>query len=266
MSKLIDIASAEIGVEEIVGEQHHPRILQYAHEAGFDWVTSDETPWCSIFLNWVAHKAGYPRTHDGRARSWLKVGQPVQEPQPGDVILVGNNGDPEKIYHVGLFTGFTADGQQVFCLGGNQTNRVSITRYWRKNIVGYRRLAPLDVPLDATEKKNPAASPEAASPDSDQQTAPAKTPPPPPAQDIEKNILAITNWLLSNQRIQYGSRGEKVRGLQIALNRLGYRAGPEDGIFGAVTETALKEFQADQGIRVTGKLTRRTRRLLKKTL
>ena len=140
MSKLIDIASAEIGVKEIEGAEHNERIITYAKEAGFDWYNADETPWCSIFLNWVAFKAGLPRSKDGRSGSWVGVGEAVTEPHPGDVILCGTGGNINKIYHVGLFMGFSDDGKRVFCLGGNQTNQVSISKMWRTEVAGYRRI------------------------------------------------------------------------------------------------------------------------------
>ncbi|MEM6298924.1 MAG: TIGR02594 family protein [Bacteroidota bacterium] len=273
MSRLLDIATAEIGTEEIVGDEHNPRVLQYAHEAGFDWVKSDEVPWCSIFLNWVAHKAGFERTKDGRSRSWANIGTPVTDPQPGDVILVGTDGRLDKIYHVGLLTGFSSDGQQVFCLGGNQTNRVSVTRYWRKNIAGFRRIEPLDVPLDLTEE------PEVPLPDPEVPGEIEKVVTEEKAEDKEAKdtitgsdarkataVLSLTKFLLTHRRLQYGSRGDKVEELQIALNEMGYQAGVEDGIFGRKTEAALRNFQRDEGLRPTGKLDRKVRRRLRRRL
>lgn len=270
MSRLIDIASAEIGTEEIAGAEHNPRILEYAREAGFDWVNSDETPWCSIFLNWVAHKAGYERTKDGRARSWSQIGEAVQEPQPGDIILVGTNGNPEKVYHVGIFTGFSSDGQQVFCLGGNQTNRVSITRYWRKNVAAFRRLEQIEVPLDRTETPPP-TSPQPPSPEPEQ---PLPQNPPPrqprvsetPEAVVAEGVVRLVKTIFTNRRLQYGSRGESVRQLQQALNQLGFSAGVADGIFGRQTENALRDFQRSERLRPNGKLTRRTRKALEKRL
>lgn len=42
---------------------------------------------------------------------------------------------------------------------------------------------------------------------------------------------------------------------QIQLNRLGYSAGIEDGMFGSRTETAVQEFQADSNLDITGLIT-----------
>jgi len=47
-------------------------------------------------------------------------------------------------------------------------------------------------------------------------------------------------------------RGDDVLHLQRRLNELGFDSGPENGIFGAVTETALTEFQRNSGLNVDG--------------
>jgi len=47
-------------------------------------------------------------------------------------------------------------------------------------------------------------------------------------------------------------RGDDVRALQHWLNRLGFDPGREDGIFGAATETALREFQRAAGVAADG--------------
>lgn len=49
-----------------------------------------------------------------------------------------------------------------------------------------------------------------------------------------------------------GSRGPAVRVLQENLITLGYNPGPVDGIFGPLTEAAVKAFQADRKITVDG--------------
>lgn len=46
--------------------------------------------------------------------------------------------------------------------------------------------------------------------------------------------------------------GEDVRALQTALNALGFACGEADGIFGAFTERALRDFQSNSGVAVDG--------------
>ncbi|NLZ52038.1 MAG: peptidoglycan-binding protein [Thermoanaerobacteraceae bacterium] len=64
--------------------------------------------------------------------------------------------------------------------------------------------------------------------------------------------------MLSRQQ-QFGSRilyqglqGEDVRELQSKLESLGYDVGPIDGIFGPLTEKAVRKFQKDNGLVVDG--------------
>lgn len=47
-------------------------------------------------------------------------------------------------------------------------------------------------------------------------------------------------------------RGDDVRELQHRLNRLGFDAGPEDGIFGPLARAAVEEFQRNVGLAVDG--------------
>lgn len=47
-------------------------------------------------------------------------------------------------------------------------------------------------------------------------------------------------------------RGDDVRDLQHRLNRLGFDAGPEDGLFGRLVRAAVEEFQRNVGLPVDG--------------
>ncbi|WP_457621446.1 peptidoglycan-binding domain-containing protein [Persephonella sp.] len=49
-----------------------------------------------------------------------------------------------------------------------------------------------------------------------------------------------------------GSTGEEVKKIQRKLKKLGYYRGPIDGIFGGGTESAVKNFQRDNGLVVDG--------------
>lgn len=55
-----------------------------------------------------------------------------------------------------------------------------------------------------------------------------------------------------NRTLRRGSRGNDVRELQNALNRIGYNCGRADGIFGGGTEQAVKRFQKDKRLSADG--------------
>ncbi|MGB0871488.1 MAG: TIGR02594 family protein, partial [Flavobacteriales bacterium] len=128
--------------KEIKGTRHSQRILKYAKESGFGWVSEDETAWCSIFMNWVAKKASLKHSGKANARSWLNVGQAVNIPEPGDVVVYWREAINSWKGHVGIFMGFSANGERIYTLGGNQKDSVCITAYSADKLLGFRRLKP----------------------------------------------------------------------------------------------------------------------------
>ncbi|PZX43917.1 uncharacterized protein (TIGR02594 family) [Nonlabens dokdonensis] len=140
MKNILHIATAEIGVKEKPGKGSNPQILKYAKDAGFDNYTEDDTAWCSLFMNWVAKEASLESTDSLLARSWLNVGNTSNDPEPGDVVVFWRNSPNSWQGHVGIYMGFSIDGDRVYVLGGNQGNQVSITAYSANQILGFRRL------------------------------------------------------------------------------------------------------------------------------
>lgn len=143
---LLEILSKEIGVKEVKGKQHSPQIMKYAKEAGFENYISDETAWCSLFANWVALKAGLEQSNNLAARSWLNIGLPIDNPEPGDIVVFWRNKIDSWQGHVAFFMGFSHDYQRVYCVGGNQGNQVTLTAYEKKQLLGFRRLRKTTVP------------------------------------------------------------------------------------------------------------------------
>ena len=63
----------------------------------------------------------------------------------------------------------------------------------------------------------------------------------------------------SLENLGRGSRGEEVRMVQQRLIEVGFPIrGGADGVFGAQTEDAIRDFQAAQGYKVTGRTNRAT--------
>jgi len=140
MLEILQIASKEMGVTQIVGPEHNERILQYASDIGMNWINDDETPWCSIFMNWVAKKAGYSMSNNAAARSWLNVGTPIHDPEPGDIVVFWRGVRDSWTGHVGVFTGFSKDGNRIYTLGGNQSNSVTVSAYPANRLLSFQRL------------------------------------------------------------------------------------------------------------------------------
>ncbi|MBI1298805.1 TIGR02594 family protein [bacterium] len=118
----IVVARGELGTKEFAGDKHNPRVIEYLKTTG-SWWSTDETPWCSGFVNWVMQQAGYTGTNSAKAISWLTWGKKVSEPVLGAIGVISYGGGKG---HVGFVVG--TQGKNVLLLGGNQSNQVSINR------------------------------------------------------------------------------------------------------------------------------------------
>lgn len=73
-----------------------------------------------------------------------------------------------------------------------------------------------------------------------------------------------TNYLWSGQTLKRGDRNDDVRTLQSWLYRAGFNPGGIDGVYGANTEKAVKEFQKKVGITADGIAGKQTYQALQK--
>jgi uncharacterized protein (TIGR02594 family) len=150
MSKAaFEIAMKELGTAEIFGDTHNARIVEY-HAATSLRATSDEVAWCASFVNWCLKKATIDGTNSARARSFLTWGVAVslEEAERGDIIVL-SRGTNVLFGHVGFFAG--QEGKSVLVLGGNQSNKVSISPYPLHRILSIRRaIMPSETPSSPT--------------------------------------------------------------------------------------------------------------------
>jgi uncharacterized protein (TIGR02594 family) len=136
------IAEGELGVSEVPGSGNNPRVLEYLQATtnlGRSATSRDETPWCSAFVNWCLEQAGYERTRNALARSWLSWGQAIPTPRRGCIVIFQRE---KKFGHVGFY--LEENETQIKVLGGNQQNletkifEVSEKYYPRSELLGYR--------------------------------------------------------------------------------------------------------------------------------
>ena len=144
MSQIFNIALSQYGVTETIGSQHNPTVLSYFHDIGHTWITTDETAWCSAFINWVALKANVVRSNKLTARSWLIVGNKVEKPELNDVVIFWREKRFSWKGHVALFVGYSEDKKFIYALGGNQNNEVNIKKYPAYRLLGFRRLTAIN--------------------------------------------------------------------------------------------------------------------------
>lgn len=126
------IAAKEIGTKEIKGPKNEQRILTY-HSATSLSSKSDETHWCSSFVNWVMNEAGYAGTNSAAAASWKGWGKEIIEPREGAITIIYRQ--PKKVdgkmtssgNHVAFFISQTSTHLNL--LGGNQSDMVKVSKF-----------------------------------------------------------------------------------------------------------------------------------------
>lgn len=148
-----DVAKRYIGTREVPGKEHNPFIVRWSR-AILSWVSTDEVAWCSSFANHCAAEAGYERSGSLAARSWLSTGVPthLDHARPGDVVILWRVSPSSWEGHVAFLDHYNKSRGLLYLLGGNQNNAVNITAYPVSQLLGIRRLRPLDQ-LQGTSNK-----------------------------------------------------------------------------------------------------------------
>jgi len=135
----LKIALSQYGIKEIPGEVDNPEIIKYFNDLGFDSKAfKDETAWCSAVHNWIHKEAGLCYTGKLNARSWMDIGVEVLIPQIGDTVVFWRGSKDGWKGHVALF--INRIGDDIYVLGGNQSNQYCIKIYPSYRILGFRRL------------------------------------------------------------------------------------------------------------------------------
>lgn len=146
------LAQDDIGTWEWA-DGHNPKVVQYFHDVGHEWVKDDETAWCAAFVGAMLKRANMPHTGKLNARSYLDIGEevPLSEAVPGDIVIF-SRGDPDGWQgHVGFFV--RRAGAHIEVLGGNQANQVNIKRYPASRLLGVRRLHAKPVAVSKNRAK-----------------------------------------------------------------------------------------------------------------
>jgi uncharacterized protein (TIGR02594 family) len=128
-----DLARAQIGVKEVPGAASNPAVLAFYDEAG-NPQPNDSVPWCAAFVGAMLRRAGYKGTGSLMARSYLDWGTKLDKPQRGCIVVFKRGAPPAG--HVAFVDEWTAT--TVRCVGGNQSDAVTVATYPRVNVLGYR--------------------------------------------------------------------------------------------------------------------------------
>ncbi len=103
---IVSIAQSQIGLGEIGGNNQGKHIRQYLNG-------QENLPWCAGFVSYCIRKAGIKTVYTLRARDYLKLGQRVSNPKPGDLIIFSRKGGG----HIGIIEKVIKD--KIITIEGN---------------------------------------------------------------------------------------------------------------------------------------------------
>ena len=138
----IKIGLSYLGTAEVIGKGSNKTIIDWRDilnqkGAKVEGFSDDDIPWCGLFAAWIA----YNRINDPTevvasplwARAWANYGVKADKASLGDVLVFARNGGG----HVGFYVGEDASCYHV--LGGNQSDKVCITRIQKSRMIAARR-------------------------------------------------------------------------------------------------------------------------------
>lgn len=138
---------AEIGVlEDTRPGRSHKRIEDY-HAVTYAGAAPDDVPWCSSWTAYVFESAGIRSTRSKTAASWATWGVAVTPRAYAVAVFGKTDQDAGGSGHVGICLGIS--GKELYLLGGNQNNRVSIATRRTIDVVAWRM--PLTVVPDLVQ-------------------------------------------------------------------------------------------------------------------
>ena len=139
----LDRARDLVGLREIAGNLHEPKIMQLWRDARIAYdPKGDEDAWCSAFVGAMLERSMISTPRKPNARSYSTWGIDVLdqgiERIPVGAVLVWSRPPNPSHGHVNFATGRTADGA-IEAVGGNQGNSVSIAKF--KEVKGRELIA-----------------------------------------------------------------------------------------------------------------------------
>ena len=137
-AKMLTTALKYYGEKEYSGSQTNWLILKWVKRYIPSVKDDGDYAWCSIFINEIAKECNLEYTDSALARSWLNVGEEVEEPEMGNVVILWRDSKDSQWGHVGLYV--KEDSSSIYVLGGNQNNQISIAKYPKSRLLGYRKL------------------------------------------------------------------------------------------------------------------------------
>ena len=120
MSKIVEIAKAEIGTTEVPKDSNKTKYGK--------WFNLQGVPWCGIFVSWCYAQRGKPLPNIGFKKGFAGCQTAVKyfkdnnrivlNPNPGDIVFFDWNGDG-RYDHTGIFVEWAQKNVSFYSVEGN---------------------------------------------------------------------------------------------------------------------------------------------------
>lgn len=120
MSKIVEIAKAEIGTTEVPKDSNKTKYGK--------WFGLDGVAWCGMFVSWCYAMRGKPLPNIGFKKGFAgcqtavayfkKNNRIVIKPNPGDIVFFDWNLDG-RYDHTGIFVEWIEEGKSFYSVEGN---------------------------------------------------------------------------------------------------------------------------------------------------
>lgn len=131
----LSLAESLVGIREYPGSGNNPTIMGWAQYTSQQRVyTNDGIAWCGLFMGYLMKRSGYPLMPNPLwARNWATWGTALARPSYGCVMAFRRG--PEN-GHVALY--ISEDATHYHILGGNQSNKVCVTKMQKSLLISPR--------------------------------------------------------------------------------------------------------------------------------
>lgn len=124
------------GTHEGTKKKPNPLVQAMFADAGEPQIKdTTATPWCAVFVSSMLVRNGYPALPSMMARSGLQYGEKCA-PRIGCIVVMWRGSRESSSGHIGLYVG--EDATHVHVLGGNQSDSVTVARFAKSKVLGYR--------------------------------------------------------------------------------------------------------------------------------
>lgn len=139
----LDLARIDLsaGVKEIKGSANHPRIMEMYRTVGRPEIKSEATSWCAAAVGTWLKESDFPippKATNLMAMSYETYGKRLDTFRPGAICVFYRSKLRERDWRRHVAIGVRDLGSHIECIGGNQSNAVTVAKFPKRDLVAMR--------------------------------------------------------------------------------------------------------------------------------